>query len=259
MQLAGKVAIVTGGGKGIGRYISLAFAREGADVVVASRTESALKEVAKEIEASGRKSLPVVIDLADFSHPEILIDKAMDKFGKIDILVNNSGAEGPVMNVSDMDLAGWNEMMAVNLTGAMLCAKYALVKSMIPRKSGAIINLSSVAGRQGPPMRSAYSSSKFAVIGFTQSLAMEVGKSGIRVNAIAPGATEGERIQRIGRIMAELTGNKMPQGMSTGVRVALGRMVKPEEVANLAVFLASDQSSAITGQCINCDAGQEFN
>jgi len=260
MQLEGKVAIVTGGGKGIGRAISLAFASEGADVVVAARTNAPLKEVASEIEAMGRKSLVVVTDLR---HPEpalTLVDRTLEKFGKVDILVNNSGIEGPIMNVAEMDLEGWNELLAVNLTGAMLCAKYVLEKSMIPRQSGIIINISSGQGRKGPPLRSAYGSSKFAMIGLTQSLASEVGQYGIRVNCIAPGPVEGERIERVIKTTREKMGLSAEQFMAgAGARSALGRIVKPEEVAALAVFLASEQSSAITGQTINCDAGMQMN
>lgn len=260
MQLEGKVAIVTGGGKGIGRAISLAFAKEGADVVVAARTESSLKEVAAGIEAMGRKSLVVVTDLSDPAQPLALVDKTMAKFGRVDILVNNSGIEGPIMNVAEMDLEGWDHLLAVNLTGAMLCAKYVLEKSMIPRRSGVIINISSGAGRKGFPTRSAYSSSKFGMIGLTQSLASEVGRYGIRVNSIAPGAVEGERIERVIGIAARNLGISYEQLVAnSNTRSALGRMVKPEEVAALAVFLASEQSSAITGQTINIDAGANYN
>jgi NAD(P)-dependent dehydrogenase (short-subunit alcohol dehydrogenase family) len=159
-----------------------------------------------------------------------------------------------------MDLKGWNDLLSVNLTGAMLCTRYVLEKSMIPRKSGVIINITSAAGRKGLPTRSAYSSSKFAIIGFTQSLASEVGRYGIRVNAIAPGAVEGERIERVFNAAAKNMGIPYEQIVTnSNARSALGRMVKPEEVAALAVFLASEQSSAITGQTINIDAGTNFN
>jgi NAD(P)-dependent dehydrogenase (short-subunit alcohol dehydrogenase family) len=260
MQLEGRVAIVTGGGYGIGRAIALAFAKEGADVVVAARTESALKKVAKEIEGMGRKSLAVVTDLLQPGAPAAMVEKTLKKFGKIDILVNNSGIEGPIEPVAEMDLKGWEDLLAVNLTGAMLCCRYVLEKSMIPRRSGVIINIASAAGRRGLPTRSAYSSSKFALIGFTQSLAGEVGRYGIRVNAIAPGAVEGERIERIFNIAARNMGVTYEQVVAnSNARSALGRMVKPEEVGALAVFLASEQSSAITGQTINIDAGTNFN
>jgi NAD(P)-dependent dehydrogenase (short-subunit alcohol dehydrogenase family) len=260
MQLDGRVAIVTGGGYGIGRAIALAFAQEGADVVVAARTERALKQVAREIKGMGRKSLAMVIDLLQPEQPMAMVEKTLAKFGKIDILVNNAGAEGPISNVAEMDLKGWNDLLSVNLTGAMLCSRCVLGKSMIPRKSGVIINISSAAGRKGLPTRSAYSSSKFAIIGFTQSLAAEVGRYDIRVNAIAPGAVEGERIERVFNIAAKNMGVTYEQVVAnSNARSALGRMVKPEEVAALAVFLASEQSSAITGQTINIDAGTNFN
>jgi meso-butanediol dehydrogenase / (S,S)-butanediol dehydrogenase / diacetyl reductase len=260
MQLEGRVAIVTGGGYGIGKAIALALANEGADVVVAARTGPALKKVAKEIDVMGRKSLAVVTDLLQPEAPVAMVDKALAKFGKIDILVNNAGVEGPIKSVAEMDLKGWDDLLAVNLTGAMLCSRYVLEKGMIPRKSGVIVNISSAAGRRGLPMRSAYSSSKFAIIGFTQSLAGEVGRYGIRVNAIAPGAVEGERIERVFSIAAKNMGITYEQVVAnSNARSALGRMVKPEEVAALAVFLASDESSAITGQTINIDAGANFN
>jgi NAD(P)-dependent dehydrogenase (short-subunit alcohol dehydrogenase family) len=260
MQLQGRVAIVTGGGYGIGKAIALALAQEGADVVVAARTLSALKKVAEEIENLGRKSLVLVTDLLQPDAPANMVEKVLKKFGKIDILVNNSGAEGPIKPVAEMDLKGWDDLLAVNLTGAMLCSRYVLEKSMIPRKSGVIINIASAAGRRGLPTRSAYSSSKFALIGFTQSLASEVGRFGIRINAIAPGAVEGERIERVFNIAAKNTGITYEQMVAnSNARSALGRMVKPEEIGDLAVFLASDKSAAITGQTINIDAGANFN
>jgi NAD(P)-dependent dehydrogenase (short-subunit alcohol dehydrogenase family) len=201
MQLDGKVAIVTGGGYGIGKAIAIALAKEGADVVVAARTESALKKVAREIESLDRKSLAVVTDLLQPDAPAAMVAKALKKFGKIDILVNNSGAEGPISPVADMDLKGWNDLLAVNLTGAMLCSRFALEKSMIPCRSGVIINISA----------------KSMGVTYEQVVA------------------------------------------NSNARAALGRMVKPEEVGALAVFLASEQSSAITGQTINVDAGANFN
>jgi NAD(P)-dependent dehydrogenase (short-subunit alcohol dehydrogenase family) len=261
MLLKDKVAIVTGGGKGIGRAIALAYAKEGADVVVAARTESALKEVAAEIEAMGRKTLVVVSDFSDNAQPPVVVEKAMEAYGKVDILVNNSGWEGPIMNVHEMDLDGWNRILAINLTASMLCARYVLEKSMISRQSGIIINISSGQGRRGFPKRSAYSSTKFGLIGLTQSLASEVGQYGIRVNCIAPGAVQGERIQRIIETTAKSMGLTPEEyrAKSGDARSPLGRIVTEEEVADLAVYLASDKSSGITGQTINIDAGSMFN
>ncbi len=260
MLMEGKTAIVTGGGIGIGKAIALAFAKEGANIVLAAEAEPPLNETAAEIEKLGREALVIVMDLLDSSSPEKMVDTVLNTFGKIDILVNNAGIEGPILPVAEMDLDGWNDLLKINITGAMLCSRAVLDKSMIPNKSGAIVNLSSSAGRKGRPSRSPYSSSKFAIIGLTQSIASEVGRYGIRVNAIAPGAVEGDRIRRIFETYAKNMGVTYEDIVEGANSIsALGRMVKPEEVASLAVFLASEQSSGITGQTINIDAGMNFN
>lgn len=259
MQFQDKVTLVTGGGRGLGKIIALAFAQEGADVVISSRSKEALQETSSEIERLGRKSLGVITDFLEPDAPDILVERAMDKFGRIDILINNSGVEGPINDIAEMELKGWNDLLAVNLNGAMLCSRNVLKRSMIPRKSGAIVNISSVSGRRGMPTRSAYSSSKFAIIALTQSLASEAGRHGIRVNAIAPGAIEGKRIERLFDIAAKNQGITSEEIIAaSNTHSALGRMTKPEEVADLAVFLASDKSSAITGQTINIDCGSNF-
>jgi len=256
MQLEGKVAVITGGGKGIGKAIALAFAGEGADVVIAARTEADLKKTAAEIEKTGRKCLAIATDLAVPEQVLTMVDRALKAFGKVDVLVNNSGMGGPVASVADMDLEGWNQTLAVNLTGAMLCTKYILKGDMIGRKSGIIINISSVSGRFGHVNRSPYSASKWGLIGLTQTLALEVGKYGIRVNCIAPGPVEGERLEWALRGASRNLGISYEEVLEGEVaRTALGRMVKPEEVAALAVFLASEKSAGITGQTINCSAG----
>ena len=256
MKLEGRIALITGGGKGLGKAISLAFAREGADVVIGSRTQSALEEVVTEIEAMGRRSLAVVTDLSDPEQAEAMVDRALQKFNNIDILVNNAGIEGPVADVVDMDIEGWNEAFAVNLTGAMLCAKYVLKKSMIPRQSGIIINISSQRGRMGVALRSAYCASKAGLISLTQSLAWEVGRYGIRVNSIAPGPVLGERVERVLKEAAKKMGISFEEVVESTKAVSpLKRMVKPEEVATVAVFLASEESGDMTGQTINCTAG----
>jgi NAD(P)-dependent dehydrogenase (short-subunit alcohol dehydrogenase family) len=260
MQLEGKTALITGGGKGIGKAIALAFAGEGANISIAARTEPDLKATALQVEQMGRKSLAIVTDLADPDQISAMVDKTMDKFGKIDILINNSGIEGPITPVANMDLDAWNQTLAVNLTGAMLSAKQVLNQSMIPRKSGAIVNISSLMGRKGAATRSSYNATKFAMIGLTQSLAFELGGLGIRVNCIAPGMVEGDRIDRVINAMGKGLGLTYDEAVAMlNSRVALGRMVKPEEIASLAVFLASDKSGGITGQTINCCGGMEMN
>jgi NAD(P)-dependent dehydrogenase (short-subunit alcohol dehydrogenase family) len=256
VQLEGKVAVITGGGKGIGKAIALAFAGEGADVVIAARTEADLKKTAAEIEKTGRKCLAIATDLAVPEQVRAMVDRALETFGRVDVLVNNSGTGGPVASVADMDLEGWNQTLAVNLTGAMLCAEYILKDDMIGRKSGSIINISSVSGRFGHANRSPYSVSKWGLIGLTQTLALEVGTYGIRVNCIAPGPVEGERLEWALRGVSRNLGVSYEEVVEKEIaRTALGRMVKPEEVAALAVFLASEKSAGITGQTINCSAG----
>jgi NAD(P)-dependent dehydrogenase (short-subunit alcohol dehydrogenase family) len=256
MQLEGKIAIVTGGGRGIGKSIAKVFAGEGADVVIAARTEVPLKETAAEIEAMGRKCLAIVTDQAVPEQISSTVDRALEKFGRVDVLVNNAGIGGPAVSVADMDLEAWNQTLTINLTGAMLYSKYVLKNDMIPRKSGNIINISSVSGRFGHANRSPYAASKWGLIGLTQSLALEVGKYGIRVNCITPGPVEGERIEWAMRKVSQSQGISYEQAVANEVaRTALGRMVKPEDVAHLAVFLASDKSASITGQTVNCCAG----
>ncbi|MFC1914453.1 SDR family NAD(P)-dependent oxidoreductase [Chloroflexota bacterium] len=255
-RLGNKIAIVTGGSKGIGKAISLAFARDGADVVVAARTEAALEEVASEIRGMGRKSLAIVTELGESEQPLVMVNRTLEVFGRIDVLVNNAGVEGPTVEVADMDLEAWNYVLAINLTAAMLCTKYVLKKSMIPQQNGNIINISSGMGRRGSALRSPYSASKAAMIGFTQSLASELGKYHIRVNCIAPGAVEGPRIERVWLERSKALGITFEEvAEKRKSQSPLGKIVKPEEVAALAVFLASEESSGLTGQTISCSAG----
>lgn len=256
MQLEGKIAVITGGGRGLGKGIALTFAAEGADVVIAARTETALKETAAEIEAMGRKCLAIVTDQSVPEQVRSMVDRTLERFGRVDVLVNNAGIGGPTLSVADMDFEAWKQTLAINLTGAMLCTKYILKDDMIPRRSGNIINISSVSGRMGHANRSPYNASKWGLIGLTQSLALEVGKYGIRVNCIAPGPVVGERIEWAMRQVSKNQGISYEQAVANEVaRTALGRMIKPEEVGCLAVFLASDKSAGITGQTINCSAG----
>jgi len=260
MQLEGRIAVITGGGRGLGKGIALTFAAEGSDVVIAGRTETALKETAAEIEAMGRKCLAIVTDQTVPEQVRNMVDRTLERFGRVDVLVNNAGISGPALSVADMDLEAWKQTLEINLTGAMLCTKYILKDDMIPRRSGSIINISSISGRMGHANRSPYSASKWGLIGLTQSLALEVGKYGIRVNCIAPGPVVGERIEWAMRQVSKSQGISYEQAVANEVaRTALGRMIKPEEVGYLAVFLASDKSVGITGQTINCCAGLRMN
>ena len=254
-RLQGKKALVTGGGVGIGESIALAFAREGADVAIASRNTNNLESVAAKIRETGRKALAITADIAEEEQVKAMIAQTLAAFGRIDVLVNNSGIPGKFLDVSEMDLADWNQVLAVNITGTMLCSREAL-KDMRARKSGNIINISSMAGKRVTPKRSSYVSSKFAMHGFTLTLAQEVGSDNIRVNCICPGATEGDRIERVISSFVGSTGQSYEQVRARlESRASLRRMVTPEEVAECAVFFASEESSGMTGQIVDVSAG----
>lgn len=260
MRLQSKVAIVTGGGQGIGKAIALAFAAEGAKVVVAARTLPKLEGTVKEIKAKGGEALAVRADVTKENEVESLMAEVVKAYGKIDILVNNSGIGGPTANVVDMKLDEWNEVISLDLTGSMLCCKHAL-KHMIPQKSGNIINIGAEGGRSGDgrsgyPMRTPYCCAKMGMIGLTESLSQEVGPYNVRVNAVSPAAVKGERIINVVKGRAAATGVSFDDLMAKLTQnYSLGRMAEEPEVAAVAVFLASDESRIITGQTIASHCG----
>jgi len=258
MRLKDKVAIVTGGGTGIGRAISYAFASEGAAVVLAARTLSRLNEVAEDIKSRGGKAKAIQTDISDEKQVHHIIAQTHKEYGQIDILVNNSGITGPTANVVDMDLNEWNKVLAVNLTGAMLCAREVL-KTMIVRRSGSIINIGSEGGRSGYPLRSPYCVSKMGIIGLTETLAIEVGEYNIRVNCISPAAVRGERITNRLKARAKAMGISYDEAMTRLTNnYSLKRIAEPSEVATAAVFLASDEASAITSHTLVVSCGMHI-
>jgi len=232
MKLAGKVAMITGGGRGIGRAIALSFAAEGASVVVSGRTSSEIKEVAREVEKQGRKSLALQADVSREEDVKNMIGETVKVFERVDILVNNAATNLPYRNVTDLTLAEWNRVLEVNLTGPFLCCR-AVLPTMIRQRSGKIINISSIGGRYGAAGRSPYRSSKAALLQFTYCLAAEVKQYGIDVNAICPGPTETRMMKDIAR------GSLFPA------------LIRPEEIAEVVLFLASQHSTAITGTAID--------
>lgn len=255
MKLQNKVALITGGGKGIGRATALQFAKEGAKVVVNGTDQEAIDAVTKAINDSGGQALAYQADIADEELVQQMVATALKQFGRIDILVNNSGIAGPTTPIVKVNREDWDRTMAINLTGAMLCAKYAL-PNMIERQSGAIINITSVAGLGGYALRSPYCASKWAMIGLTKTIALEVGPYGITSNAIAPGPVRGPRIEGVIRKRAEEMGRSFEDvereytGMTT-----LKRMVENEDIAAMALFLASEEGRHITGEVINISSG----
>ncbi len=259
MELTGRVAIVTGGGYGIGREIALAYAKAGASVVIAARTPAPLETTRADIERNGGRALVVPADISRQADCERMVEQTLAAFSHLDILVNNAGIAGATKRITDMTLNEWQEVIDINLTGAWLASR-AAVPSMLKQGSGSILMISSGAGRRGYPLRAPYAASKWAMIGLTQTLAGELGTAGLRVNCICPGAIAGDRIERVIRARAEAMNSPYAEVKAAFTSMAaMNRMATETEVARVALFLASDAASAVTGQTINVDAGTNMN
>ncbi|HKS40026.1 MAG TPA: SDR family oxidoreductase [Blastocatellia bacterium] len=255
MKLDGKVSIVTGGGRGIGRVISLRFASEGASVVVSGTTKENLDAVAQEIRDQGGRAIAAVADVADEAAVERLIAATLDEFGRIDILINNAGIAGPTALATAVTREDWDRTLAINLTGAFLCAKHVL-PHLIEQRSGRIINITSIAGLRAYALRSPYSASKWAMIGLTRTLAEEAGRYDITVNAIAPGPVRGPRIESVIRNRAAQLNRSFESVEGDYVEpTALKRMVEEDDIAAMALFLASEEGRNITGETLNISSG----
>jgi NAD(P)-dependent dehydrogenase (short-subunit alcohol dehydrogenase family) len=251
-RLDGKLAIVTGGGSGIGEATAKVFAEAGATVVVTGRRSEPLEQVVKEIGGHA-----MACDVSDQAQVRTMFAQALQITGQIDILLNNAGGAGPIAPVAEVDMEAWIQCMNINLVGAMFCLQEA-ARIMGAQKSGSIINMSSLMGIQGYPMRSAYVASKFALIGITETMARELGPLNVRVNALMPGAVSGENMDRILARRAEAEGRfaeEIERENYTDV-AALKRWVSPEEVGRAALYYASDLSSAITGDKMKVDCGR---
>ena len=243
--------LVTAGGAGIGRAIAQTFLEHGARVHVCDVDEAALKSLPKEISQS-------VADVADPAQVDRLFDDAKSRLGGLDVLVNNAGIAGPTARVEDIDPKDWDRCIAIDLNGMFYCTRKAM--PMIKAAGGgSIINLSSIAGRLPFPMRTPYSAAKFAVVGFTQSLAAEAGPDGVRVNCIQPGVVEGERIERVIGAKAkglglsyEETKKRMLEGVS------MHTTVTAQDIANTALFLATEPGKHISGQAISVCGGARY-
>ena len=263
MKLENKIALVTGGSKGIGRSIALAFAEEGADVILAARSQELLEEVTEEVRQKGQRALPVVCDVSSSPAVQNLVDEVRGAYDRIDILVNNAGVSKR-SKFLEYDDETWSEVIQINLFSVYLCTR-AFLTMMQNDGQGRIINIASAAGKVGVPFNSAYSASKHGVLGLTKSLASELALSGhreITVNAICPyfvdtnmfrgpegylaqmgkmsGSSEDELIERI-------RGSNLQQ-----------RILDADEVASMALYLASDDASGVTGQAFNICGGFVF-
>ena len=243
-MLENKVALVTGAGRGIGRAIAIALAKEGAEVVVNyNGSEERAKEVKQTIEENGGKASIYKCNVSDFEACEAMIKDIVKEHGRLDILVNNAGItkDGLIMKMKEED---FDSVLNVNLKGTFNTIRHS-ARQMLRQKSGKIINISSVSGILGNAGQANYAASKAGVIGLTKTMARELGSRGITVNAIAPGFVDTEMT---GVLSEEIRENACRQ-------IILGRFVKPEDIANVAVFLASDKADYITGQVISVDGG----
>jgi NAD(P)-dependent dehydrogenase (short-subunit alcohol dehydrogenase family) len=245
-RLAGRTALVTGAGKGLGRAIALGFAGAGADVVLMARTRADLEAVAREVEALGRQALVAVADATDSRQVDAVVEQAVARFGRIDVLAHAAGGSlrKPSVEVTDEE---WDAVIAANLSSTFKVCR-AVGRHMLVQGGGSIINLSSTAGMRGRAGNAPYSAAKAAVINLSRALAMEWAPKGVRVNVLAPG-----------RFLTPLTEAEMsvPEKYAAFVRqVPLGRIGKPEEIQDIAVWLASDASAYVTGSTITLDGGQ---
>jgi NAD(P)-dependent dehydrogenase (short-subunit alcohol dehydrogenase family) len=254
--LDGRVAVVTGASKGIGRVMSQVFAREGGKVVCAARTDALLAETVALIRAAGGDAMAIAADAATENGAKAIVDAGTRAYGRVDTLVNNAGDGGPTRPVQDYSTEEWFYTVNSCLTSAYLCSRFA-VPAMIAAGRGAIVNIASMAGRRGLAYRVGYCSAKAGQIGMTYGLAIELGRHNITVNAIAPGAVAGDRIDRMIQGQADVRGVDIEQVRQSFVdRSPLRRMSTADDVAALAAFLCSDLARNISGQCIPVTAGE---
>ena len=259
MLLKDQVALITGSGRGIGRAIAKLFAAEGASVFLTARTEAELTAASKEISALGGRSHSSLADLAGEDDCIRIVAEARAKFGKIDVLVNNGGHYGPVVPVEDYPLAEFDKVIAVHLRAAFLLSKLVLPE-MYARGAGVILNISSLSAKAAFPWGSGYAAAKAGMLGLTRITAAEAARKGVRVNAICPGpVTETRMSKELGDTLAKKLGVSPEEQLSGFLNTILqGRGQTADEVARVALFLSSNQASAITGQSINVDGGAAF-
>ena len=246
LGLKDKVALVTGAGsqKGMGRAIAMTLSGEGCDIVAADIDLEGARKTAADIVAAGRKAIAVKVDITSKAEVDAMVKTALEQFGKIDILVNNAGAISATKPFTETNEAEWDRDININYRGIIYCTK-AVIDHMIPRKTGKIINISSIGGRMGSAHAAVYNGAKAAVIGFTKSVAAGVAPSGINVNSVAPG------------LVLSNFGDGLPPGMEERAKehVPIRRITEVQDIANTVVFLASDVSRNIVGQTIGVDGG----
>jgi len=256
MKLADRSAVVTGAAKGMGRDICLTLAREGANLTIAAREAGPLEALGREIAALGRRVVVATADVTDEGAVERMVARAHETFGRIDILVNAAGITGPIETpIWEIKADDFDQVIAVNLRGTFLPTKHVL-PGMIKQRYGKIVNISGTSGLRGYKYRAAYSSSKWALRGFTRTVALEAGPYNINVNALHPGIVGGDRMDKLCREKAKKRGWTPEQVYQEYVdEMALKRVTVAQDIANAVLFLVSDDSSNMTGQSVTVDGG----
>jgi 3-hydroxybutyrate dehydrogenase len=250
-MLNGKTALITGGGRGIGREIALTFARHGARIAVAARTAEQVEQVAAEL---GDNAIALVCDVSDPESVKRMFGDMRERLGNADILVNNAGIAESATIVNTTDEL-WHKHLSINLSGTFYCTRAAL-PAMLKKGWGRVINVASIAAKTGAPYIAAYSASKHGVLGLTRSIGLEVATTGITVNAICPGYVDTEMVSRGIEQITKKTGRSAEEALDALKKMSpQNRLVTPEEVAAVALLLASEEGRGITGQGINVDGG----
>lgn len=244
MRFRDRKAIITGGASGMGRSEGLLFAREGADIAIIDIDSKGAEEVARQVQELGRKALVLIADVADYSQVSKVVNRAIEGFGKVDILVNNAASYDPLVTLAEMTKEQWDKTLDIHVDGTFNCTRCVIGK-MIAQRWGRIINISSVVGLTGAEEMVHYSAAKAGIIGFTKALAREVASLGITVNAVAPGVIDTPRLK------------PYPPGiMEHWVKLTpVGRAGTPEEIAALCAYLASEEASFITGEVVSINGG----
>jgi NAD(P)-dependent dehydrogenase (short-subunit alcohol dehydrogenase family) len=245
MDLTGKVGIVTGAGKGLGWAIAERLARDGAKVVIAEIDWASAQEKAAVLQQRKAESLALRVDVSRWPEVQKMVTETVERFGRIDILVNNAGVLGPALTVAEYPEDEWDKVIAVNLKGTFLCCK-AVLPVMKKQGSGSIVNIASVAGKEGNPNMAPYSASKGAIITLTKTLGKELASTRIRINAVSPALLETDMARNMSPEQRAFLTSKIP----------MGRLGNPEEVAAVVKFLVSDEASFVTGQCYDVSGGR---